>query len=115
MPEEQRGFKWDYRSLLPTGFLTSFGDIPLTPIGLSVDFFYAPLNPRVGQGVSFESQVSGGTGPYSYAWNFGDGQTSIFQNPVWYPNFAGTFTVTLTVTDSLGITGSVSKSITVSP
>lgn len=111
MPEEQQVFELP----LPLDLLTSLGDIPITPTGLSVDYSYTPLNPRVGQGVGFESFVSGGTGPYNYSWSFGDGQTSIYQNPVWYPNSVGTFNVTLTVTDSQGRTGSRQKSITVSP
>jgi len=50
--------------------------------------------------VPFTSSVSNGTGPYFYHWNFDDGTTSTmkdvnhtFENP-------GTYTVTLTVTDS---------------
>jgi len=46
-------------------------------------------------------------------WDFGDGTTSDEQNPTHqYPN-GGTFDVTLTVTDSRGVTGSVTKTIEV--
>jgi PKD repeat protein len=49
----------------------------------------------------------------TWAWTFGDGATSALQNPTHrYPN-GGTFTVTLTVTDARGVSGSVSKTITV--
>ncbi|MCK5245784.1 PKD domain-containing protein, partial [Candidatus Bipolaricaulota bacterium] len=49
----------------------------------------------------------------SWSWAFGDGNTSTEQNPTHrYPN-GGTFTVTLTVTDARGVTGSVSKTIEV--
>lgn len=49
----------------------------------------------------------------TWQWNFGDGNTSNVQNPTHeYPD-GGTFTVTLTVTDARGVTGSVSKTIEV--
>jgi len=54
----------------------------------------APLN------VSFTGSATGGTAPYSYSWNFGDGATSTAQNPSHTYTAAGTYTATLTVTDS---------------
>lgn len=45
----------------------------------------------------------------SYAWDFGDGTTSIAQNPAkTYPN-AGVYTVSLTVTDVLGCTSTLTR------
>ncbi len=51
---------------------------------------------------SFVAIAAGGQGPYSYAWNFGDGATSDQQNPPHTYPVPGTYTVTLTVTDSQG-------------
>lgn len=48
-----------------------------------------------------------------YAWRFGDGATSTSSKPVRTYGFNGTFTVTLTVTDSFGVTATASKSVTV--
>jgi subtilisin family serine protease len=50
----------------------------------------------------------------SRSWNFGDGATSTAQNPSRTYAASGTFTVSLTVTDNGGATGSTSKSVTVS-
>ncbi len=50
----------------------------------------------------FTSTTTGGVAPFTYLWNFGDGNTSTLENPTHiYPN-QGPFTVTLTVTDSNG-------------
>jgi len=51
--------------------------------------------------------------PFTYLWNFGDGTTSTEPNPTHrYPN-GGTFNVTLTITDARGVSGTVTKAITV--
>lgn len=49
----------------------------------------------------------------SRAWNFGDGSTSTVANPSKTYATAGTYSVSLTVTDNLGATNSVTKSVTV--
>ena len=60
-----------------------------------------PTSGQVPLNVSFTGSASGGTPPYSYSWNFGDGSaTSTAQNPHHTYNSAGTYTATLTVTDS---------------
>jgi PKD repeat protein len=48
----------------------------------------------------------------SYAWDFGDGTTSTEASPVHSYTAAGTYTVTLTVTDNGGGTGTVSHQVT---
>ncbi len=49
----------------------------------------------------------------SWHWDFGDGTTADEQNPTHQYQDGGTFDVTLTVTDSRGLTGSVTKTITI--
>ncbi|UXI67932.1 PKD domain-containing protein [Tahibacter amnicola] len=50
----------------------------------------------------------------SRSWNFGDGSTSTATNPSKTYATAGTYTVTLTVTDNGGATNTTSRSVTVS-
>jgi len=61
--------------------------------------------------VYFTGSASGGTPPYSYSWNFGDGGNSTQQNPSHIYNAAGNYTATLTVTDSQSIQDNVSLTI----
>ena len=69
-----------------------------------------------GQSVSFQGSASGGSGSYTYLWNFNGGATnSNAQSPgsVTF-NTPGTYTVTFTVTDSAaGSTKSTSVVVTV--
>jgi hypothetical protein len=51
---------------------------------------------------SFDSQVSGGSPPYKYNWNFGDGMDSADRTPIHIFLFPGSYAVTLRVTDAKG-------------
>ncbi len=62
--------------------------------------------------VQFTATPSGGSPPYiSYSWDFGDGSTSLSQNPVYTYLGAGFYTATCTVTDSGGDTASDSVTV----
>src|SRR5215204_1846256 len=63
----------------------------------------------------FEANVTGGTVPYTYSWDFGDGSVESDNDETIDHTFdvAGNYTVTLTVTDSTGRTVSDSILITV--
>jgi len=50
--------------------------------------------------VSFVSSTTGGKQPYSWSWEFGDGQTSLQQNPTHQYASPGNYTANVTVTDS---------------
>ncbi len=84
-----------------------------------VDFSFSPTEPMVGDEVTFTAKVTDPATPpltpYTYAWNFGDGATSAVENPKHAYTAAGTYTVTLEVTNSRGETGKATKTITVKP
>lgn len=52
--------------------------------------------------ILFSSAVSGGTQPYTYSWDFDDGQGSTVPNPSHLFTFADTYDVSLLVTDAQG-------------
>ena len=85
----------------------------------TADFVFSPTNPTIGQSVSFNGSTSKAATGHSittYSWNFGDGGapgTGVTPSRTY--STAATFSVVLTVTDDLGQTGVVSKTITVNP
>ena len=75
-------------------------------------------NPLSGQApliVTFEGNATGGCGPVSYVWEFGDGGTSTEQNPSHEYPAEGQYTATLTVTDSKGTKSETKVLVGVSP
>ena len=59
-----------------------------------------PASGSVPMDVAFTGSVTGGCAPYTYAWDFGDGQTSTEASPHHTYAKEGTYTTALTVTDS---------------
>lgn len=57
-----------------------------------------------GLSASFTSNVGGGTAPYLYSWDFGDGNTSTAVNPTHTYAQPGTYIVVLTTVDANGCT-----------
>ncbi len=60
----------------------------------------SPLSGHAPLSVAFSGVASGGTAPYTYSWNFGNGATSTAQNPLYTYTQAGTFDAVLSVADS---------------
>lgn len=73
-------------------------------------FTFSPAAPKVGQGVTFTNTSSGM--PTGFVWDFGDGTTSTAKNPTHNFSGTGTFTVSLTASNTLG-SGSTSKPVPV--
>jgi PKD repeat protein len=69
-------------------------DAPVATITATPDSGIAPLN------VSFGTQVTDGSGTYSYAWAFGDGSTADGKTPSYQYESAGTYTASVRVTDT---------------
>ena len=63
----------------------------------------------------FEADGHGGTPPYTYHWDFGDGQEANVQNTRHTYENPGSYTATLTVTDATGQTASDSTGVIVQP
>jgi len=49
----------------------------ITPSALSGNFTWNPTFLLAGGNISFTPSITGGTPPYKYAWNFGDGKTRV--------------------------------------
>jgi PKD repeat protein len=93
--------------------------------------FLAPIAGGSGQSLSFDASSSSdpasdataitgtsyaiGAGLASYSWNWGDGSTSTSTTPATSHSFTspGTYQVSLTVTDRLGFTSTVTKPVSV--
>jgi PKD repeat protein len=61
---------------------------------------------KVGVETMFSASIRGGTRPYSYLWDFGDGDTSTLSQPSHIYNSVGEYTMSVIVTDSRGISKS---------
>ena len=95
--------------LIPPGVLLPGGPTPA--------FTVSPAGPTAGSDVTFDASTSvpaPSTQIVSYAWDFGDGGTGT--SVVAFHRFAaGSYVVTLTVSDTNGISASAQKSLTVGP
>ncbi|MBN1889643.1 MAG: PKD domain-containing protein, partial [Thermoflexales bacterium] len=75
----------------------------ITPVGTAPVAAFVPSSASVvvGQVVSF-TNITTGTEPISYAWTFGDGESSTLVNPPHSYGAAGDYTVILTATNAYG-------------
>jgi PKD repeat protein len=83
----------------------------------AVDFTFSPTAPAVAQDITFVATAQSGVPGHSitrYDWNFGSGGASA-QGQIVTKSYdaPGTYTVTLTVTDDIGLTKSVNKTVAV--
>ncbi len=77
--------------------------ITISVSDFSVSECEADPNPtKVGHSTTFSVDVSGGVEPYTYLWEFGDGETSEEATPTHIYDEPDTYTVQVTVTDEMG-------------
>jgi len=79
---------------------TSYISVSLTQSKLDVQFTaYGGRYVTGGEDVIFVAEIIGGFAPYTYEWDFGDGNTSTEEIPAHAYSSAGEYTISLTVTD----------------
>ncbi|MFC1929408.1 DUF4349 domain-containing protein [Chloroflexota bacterium] len=83
---------------------TSLIRVQLNQAALNVNFTADKRTVKEGQAIRFEGGISGGFAPYSYEWDFGDGETSTIQAPSHSYKTVGSYNVSLRVTDDRGNT-----------
>lgn len=89
------------------------------PVAPVANFTVAPTSPTVGQNVTFNassSTVGAGATISQYAWDFGDGSATVTTSSASTTKAfaaAGTYSVTLTITDSLGRQATRSSTVVV--
>jgi PKD repeat protein len=96
--------------LVPAGVILAPNGTP------TAKFTYSPSAPVTKSDVTFDGSLSADSDGSiaSYAWNFGDGSQGSGVLVKHTYSSAGSYSVTLTVTDDRGLSASVSQSITVS-
>ncbi len=101
-------------------YITDYSEVKVraTFSSLSLTFHWAELSisssrndSPVGTAIQFLASAKDGVAPYAYYWDFGDGSSSCEQNPSKTYASPGSYTVTCTVTDSVGITDSKSLKV----
>ena len=98
------------RQGVATASITIAGDSP------TADFTFSQLPPNAAHNMQFNSSGSSaapGRTITSYAWDFGDGGSSALASPSHPYAAAASYNVTLTVTDSTGKVGRVTKTVQV--
>ncbi len=89
---------------------------PITTVAMpEADFTFSPMTgyPPLTMGVHAVPAYDPNGSEVSYAWSFSDGGTATGRNATHVFETAGTFTITLTITDNLGRTADLTQSIVV--
>ncbi|MGC8724815.1 MAG: carboxypeptidase regulatory-like domain-containing protein, partial [Acidobacteriota bacterium] len=88
--------------------------VTVTTTGLAASASASPLSGAPPLTVSFTGSASGGTAPYSYSWSFGDGGTATGATASHTYTSVGSYTASLTVTDSANPQGTATRNLSIS-
>jgi PKD repeat protein len=97
------GLTQDYAgNTVPYGCCVDIGAFEFigTPNILNAEINASPTSGTTPLTVSYTGNATGGSSPYFYSWDFGDGESSSEQNPSHTYNGEGSYTANLTVADS---------------
>jgi len=83
---------------------TSLIRVELNQAQLDIQFQASKRTVKESERVEFRADIDGGYPPYSYEWEFGDGETSHDGSPIHAYKVAGNYTVSLKVTGDRGNT-----------
>ncbi len=91
--------------------------VALVPGAPFAEFTYTPASPRAGTVVQFDARLSSDPDGFivAYQWDYGDGELETGQTQNHDFTAAGTYPVTLTVTDNAGLKASRTRFIVVAP
>lgn len=101
-------FNWEIEYGYPCGRTPVFVDVTAKPLA---QFALPTSAPKVNTALNFQNQSTGAT---QFLWNFGNGQSSTDANPSTTYATAGSYQVSLSVTNSLGCTDTRVQTIQVS-
>uniref|UniRef100_UPI002FC9EC41 PKD domain-containing protein n=1 Tax=Flavihumibacter sp. TaxID=1913981 RepID=UPI002FC9EC41 len=95
------GTTYDCRNLTPKCFYYPTPIKVVGPLIANFEWDGTCNTGNIAQTITFTNLTTGGTSPYTYTWNFGDGSaTSSVPNPTHTYSSAGNYTVTLTANDA---------------
>jgi PKD repeat protein len=89
---------------------TSLINIQLSEAMLTLKFNADKVRVDIDESILFTAEINGGFAPYSYQWDFGDGNTSVEKSPTHAYRDAGVYSIHLKVTDDKGYTNSSQRS-----
>ena len=85
---------------------SSYRIVSIDEGSIDVELQVEPDSAMVGEEIQFNVIPIGGSEPYTFNWDFGDGNNSTLQNPTHIYSSMGQFTVSVSVKDRVGDIGS---------